>query len=85
MNKRIKQIKLNNLPLAYTQIFKFLGFDFTYDLNMSNFFVEKFIKVKNSYFSLNAFGFKPGGVCPFTQAYIYKTLEIIDSIYSAFK
>jgi hypothetical protein len=58
-----------------------LGIDFTYDLNMSNFFVEKFIKVKNSYFSLNAFGFKPCGVSPFTQAYIYKTFCISRILY----
>jgi hypothetical protein len=72
---------LNNLPLAYTQIFKYLGIDFTYDLNMSNFFIEKFIKVKNSYFSLNAFGFKPGGISPFTQAYVYKTFCISRILY----
>jgi hypothetical protein len=48
---------------------------------MSNFFIEKFIKVKNSYFSLNAFGFKPGGISPFTQAYVYKTFCISRILY----
>ena len=64
-------IMINGLILSYTPIFKYLGLEFTPDLNMSNFFIEKFNNVKKSYFSLNAFGFKPGGVSPFIQAYIY--------------
>ena len=40
-----------------------------------------FIKVKNSFFSLNAFGCKPGGVNPFTQAYIYKIFCISRILY----
>jgi hypothetical protein len=40
---------------------------------MSDFFISKFVSVKNSYFSLNACGFKPGGENPFLQAQIYKS------------
>ncbi len=38
------------IPLAYTQIFKYLGIDFTYDLSMSNFFGMMPFKI--SYFIL---------------------------------
>ena len=31
---------LNGLILSYTPIFKYLGLEFTPDLNMSNFFIE---------------------------------------------
>jgi hypothetical protein len=48
---------------------------------MSDFFINKFISVKNSYFSLNAFGFKPGGVNPFLQANVYKSFCISRLLY----
>ncbi len=48
---------------------------------MSDFFINKFVSVKNSYFSLNACGFKPGGVNPFLQAQIYKSFCISRLLY----
>ncbi len=38
---------------------------------MSDFFIKKFISVKNSYFSLNSCDFKPGVTHPFLQTQIY--------------
>ena len=72
---------LNNLPLTYTDNFKYLGLEFKFDLNMSDFFLNKFSSVKNSYFSLNSYGFKPGGVNPFLQSYVYKTFCISRLLY----
>jgi hypothetical protein len=48
---------------------------------MSNFFSNKFNAVKNSYFSLNSFGFKPGGINPFLQSKIYKSFCISKLLY----
>ena len=48
-------VLLKNLPLAYTQIFKYLGIDFTYDLNMTNVFIEKLNKVKKFLFLTQCF------------------------------
>jgi hypothetical protein len=48
---------------------------------MSDFFINKFVSVKNSYFSFNACGFKPGGVNPFLQAQIYKSFCISRLLY----
>ena len=49
---------------------------------MSKFFIDKFSSVRNSFFSLNAFGFKPGGgVSPFLQAYIYESFCISRILY----
>ena len=46
---------LNNLKISYTSNFKYLGLTFTPNLNMSNFFIDKFQNVKNSFYSLNSF------------------------------
>ena len=48
---------------------------------MSGFFIEKFKSVSSSFFSLNSFGFKPGGVNPFLQAFIYKTFCVSRILY----
>ncbi len=67
---------LNDLPLQFTNNVKYLGIELNRYLNFSNFFRDRFKKVSNSYFSLNSFGFKPGGVKPFLQAFIYKSYSI---------
>ena len=41
----------------YTDKFKYLGLTFSPDLNTSEFFIDKFQNFKNSFFSLNSFGF----------------------------
>ncbi len=48
---------------------------------MPEFFFNKFNSVKNSYYSLNACGFKPGGVNPFLQAFVYKSFCISRLLY----
>ena len=48
---------------------------------MSELFFNKFNSVKNSYYSLNACRFKPGGVNPFLQALIYKSFCISRLLY----
>ena len=72
---------LNNKKKEYTDKFKYLGLILTPNLNMSQFFVEKFQKVKNSFYSLNAFGFKSNGVSPFLQSFIYKSFCISRILY----
>ena len=72
---------LNNMPIGYTDKFKYLGIEFTKYLDMSEFFLSKFQSVKNSYFSLNAFGFRPGGINPFLQARVYKSFCISRMLY----
>jgi hypothetical protein len=62
-------------------IVKYLGIEFNRYLNFSNFFIDRFKNVSNSYFSLNSFGFKPGGVSPFLQAFIYKSYSISRLLY----
>ena len=59
--------------IEYTNNLKYLGLEFTHNLDMSSFFIEKFQSVSKSFFSLNSFGFKCGGVDPFLQAHIYKS------------
>ena len=59
---------LNNLSLTYSNNIKYLGIDFTHDLNFSNFFLNKFQSVSNSFFTLTAFGFRPGGINPHLQS-----------------
>ena len=75
------QFFLNNLPLTYTSCFHYLGVDLNFNLDMSSFFIEKFIAVRNSYFSLNSFGFKPCGINPFLQAFVYKSYCISRMLY----
>jgi hypothetical protein len=76
----IKQLKLNKQSFSlygkiinYTDKFKYLGLEFSFNMDMSNFLFDKFKNVSNSFYSLNSFGFKPGGVSPFLQAFIYKS------------
>jgi len=64
---------LNGLPLLLSNYIKYLGIEFNRFLNFSNFFIDKFKNVSNSFFSLNSFGFKPGGISPFLQSFIYKS------------
>ena len=71
---------LNNLPLSYTDSIKY-WIEFNKDLNFSNFFINKFQSVSNSYFSLNSFGFKPGGINPFFQSFVYKSFCISRLLY----
>ena len=72
---------LNNSKINYTDKFKYLGLTFSPDLNMSEFFIEKFQIVKKSFFSLNSFGFKCNGVNPFLQSFIYKSFCISRILY----
>jgi hypothetical protein len=72
---------LNNSKINYTDKFKYLGLTFSPDLNMSEFFIEKFQNVKKSFFSLNSFGFKYNGVNPFLQSFIYKSFCISRILY----
>jgi hypothetical protein len=51
--------KLNNQIISSTDCFKYLGLEFNSKLDMSSLFIQKFQNVKNSFFSLNSFGFKP--------------------------
>jgi hypothetical protein len=66
-------IILNGLPLSNSNSIKYLGIEFSYNLNLSNFFINKFSSVSKFFYSLNSFGFKPGGISPFSQSFIYKT------------
>ncbi len=56
---------LNNIQIDSTDKFKYLFLKFSPDLNMSDFFKDKFHDVKNSCFSLNSFGFKSNDVSHF--------------------
>ena len=62
---------LNNKIIPYTDSLKYLGIDFKYNLDMSSYFIDKFAKVKSSFFQLNPLGFYAGGVNPFLQVKIY--------------
>ena len=48
---------------------------------MSEFFKDKFQSVKNSFFSLNSFGFKSNGVSPFLKSFVYKSFCISRILY----
>ena len=74
-------LKLNNQLISFTECFKYLGLEFNAKLDMSSFFIKKFQNVKNSFFSLNSFGFKQGGVNPFLQIFIYKSFCISRILY----
>ncbi len=74
-------LQLGGLQLPFANSFKYLGLEFTRDLNMSKLFLDKFSRVHKSFFSLNAFGFKTGWVSPFLQSYIYKTFCISRILY----
>jgi len=67
--------------ISFTECFKYLGLEFNAKLDMSSFFIKKFQNVKNSFFSLNSFGFKQGGVNPFLQIFIYKSFCISRILY----
>jgi hypothetical protein len=62
---------LNGLPLTYSNNIKYLGIEFNNNLDFSYFFIYKFKAVSNSFFSLNSFGFKHGGINPFLQQSLY--------------
>ena len=68
--KKYKEAKvfLNNIELKHTDLVKYLGIVFSNNLNMSSFFINKFNSVSKAYYSLNGFGFYPGGVNPFLQS-----------------
>jgi hypothetical protein len=72
---------LNGLPLTYSNNIKYLGIEFNNNLDFSYFFIDKFKAVSNSFFSLNSFGFKPGGINPFLQSFIYKSYCISRLLY----
>ena len=72
---------LNGLPLLFSNNIKYLGIEFNRFLNFSNFFIDKFKNVSNSFFSLNSFGFKPGGINPFLQSFIYKSFCVSRLLY----
>ena len=74
-------LKLNNQLISFTDCFKYLGLEFNSKLDMSSFFIKKFQMVKNSFFSLNSFGFKQGGVNPFLQIFVYKSFCISRILY----
>ena len=67
---------LDSRPLSFSTNIKYLGIEFNKDLNFSNFFITKFQSVSKSYFSLNSFGFKPAGINPFLQSFVYKSFCI---------
>ena len=73
---------LNGKKIEYTDNFKYLGLEFTYNLDMASFFVKKFQGVSNSFYSLNSFGFKCDGVNPFLQVFIYKSFCLSRILYS---
>ena len=72
---------LNDIPLNFSNNIKYLGIEFNSNLNFSNFFIKKFQCVTNSYFALNSFGFKPGGINPFLQSFIYKSFCLSRLLY----
>ena len=72
---------LNGLPLSFSHNIKYLGIEFNNNLDFSNFFIDKFSSGSNSFYSLNSFGFKPGGVSPFLQSFIYKSFCISRLLY----
>ena len=77
----LSMLLLNNQKISYTDIFKYLGISFSRDLNMSEFFIEKFQNEKISFFSLNSFGFKSNVVSPFLQSFVYKSFCISRILY----
>ena len=69
-----------SLPLSYSNSIKYLGIEFSNNLNLSNFF-NKFSSVSKSFYSLNYFGLKPGGINPFSQSFIYKSFRLSRLLY----
>jgi len=51
------------------------------EIERFSFFIKNFQNVKNSFFSLNSFGFKQGGVNPFLQIFVYKSFCISRILY----
>ena len=68
---------LNNNELKSTDCLKYLGITFNRKLDMNDFAIEKLNTVTKSFFSLNSFGLKPGGLNPFLQAFLYKTFCLL--------
>jgi len=75
------KLYLNGRPITYSNTVKYLGIEFNNTLYFSNFFINKFKAVSNSFFSFNSFGFKPGGINPFLQSFIYKSYCISRLLY----
>ena len=48
---------------------------------MNVFAIERFKTVTKSFFTLNSFGLKPGGLNPFMQSFIYKTFCLSKFLY----
>jgi hypothetical protein len=72
---------LNDRPLTYSNYYKYLGIEFDINLDFSNFFIKKFQNVSNSFFTLNSFGFRPGGINPHLQACVYKSFCLSRLLY----
>jgi hypothetical protein len=74
-------LMLKNKKLMHKRVWTYLGVDFTYDLNMNNFFNSKMKSVCKSYFSLNSFAFFAGGVNACLQARVFKSMCLSLLIY----
>ena len=70
-----------NQTKKLSNIIKYLGIEFNNNLDFSNFSINKFSNVSNSFYSLNSFGFMPGGISPFPQSFIYKSFWISRLLY----
>ena len=77
------RLTLNKEILEFKNNMKILGHVFnSNDLNENEYLIEKFAKVRRSFFSLNAFGLKPGGLNLFCQSFIYNTFCLSKLTYS---
>ena len=72
---------LNNVELKNTESLKYLGIQFNRRMDMNDLAVERFKTVTKSFFSLNSFGVKPGGLNPFLQSLLYKTFCLSKFLY----
>ena len=75
---------LNDRPLTYSNNYKYLKLDFS-NKSISwislTFLLKKFQSVCNSFFTLNSFGFRPGGINPHLQAFVYKSFCLSRLLY----
>jgi hypothetical protein len=62
-------------------IINILGLNLIIIIIKFNFFIKKFQSVSNSFFSLNSFGFRPGGINPRLQACVYKSFCLSRLLY----
>ena len=72
---------LNDSSIPYTDSLSYLGVDFKYNMDMASYFIEKFSKVRSSFFDLNSLGFYTGGINPFYQIKIYKSFCLSKFLY----